>query len=52
LTVAAAVGLVVVMVSAAVFHASRREFSAIGMNIVLFLLAVFIVVGRLTFAQL
>jgi uncharacterized membrane protein YphA (DoxX/SURF4 family) len=47
LTVAAAVGLVVVMLSAAVFHASRREYSMIGVNAVLLLLAVFIVVGRL-----
>jgi len=52
LTVAAAVGLVVVMVSASIFHASRRETSNIGMNVVLLLLALIIVVGRLTFAPL
>ncbi len=52
LTVAAAVGLVVVMLSASAFHASRREYSAISMNVALLLLAVLIVVGRLTFAPL
>ncbi len=52
LTVAAAGGLVVVMVSASVFHVSRREFSRIGMNVVLLLLAVIIVVGRLAVAPL
>jgi putative oxidoreductase len=52
LTVAAAVGLIVVMVSASIYHASRREMSSIGTNIVLLLLAAFIVVGRLAFAQL
>src|SRR6266487_4038845 len=50
LTVAAAVGLV--MLSASAFHASRREYSAISMNVALLLLAVLIVVGRLTFAPL
>jgi uncharacterized membrane protein YphA (DoxX/SURF4 family) len=52
LTVAAAVGLVIIMLCAAVFHASRREYSRIGVNTVLFLLAALIVVGRLTFAPL
>ena len=52
LTVAAAIGFVVVMVSAAIFHASRREFSNIGMNAVLLLLAVFIIVGRGALAPL
>ena len=52
LTVAAPVGLIAVMASASIFHASRREASNIGMNVVLLLLAVLIVVGRLTFAQL
>ncbi len=51
LTVAAAVGLVVVMVGASTYHASRREYSNIGMNVVLLLMAVFIVLGRLTFAH-
>jgi len=52
LTVAAAAGLVVVMASASIFHASRREYSTIGMNVVLLLLAVLVIVGRLTFAPL
>ncbi len=47
LTIAAAIGLVLVMVSAAVFHATRKEYSNIGVNIVLLLLAAFIVVGYL-----
>jgi putative oxidoreductase len=47
LTIAAAIGLVLVMVSAAVFHATRKEYSSIGANIVLLLLAAFIVVGYL-----
>lgn len=46
LTVAAAVGLVIVMLSAAVFHASRREYSGIGTNVVLLLLATFVAIGR------
>ena len=50
LTVAAAIGLALVMISAAIFHASRREFSIIGFNIVLLLLAAFVVIGRLTLA--
>ena len=52
LTLAAAAGLVVVMASASIFHTSRREYSAIGMNVVLLLLALLILVGRLTFAPL
>lgn len=52
LTVAAAIGLVVVMVSASILHASRHESSSIGMNIVLLLLALFIVVARLTFVRI
>ena len=46
LTVAAAIGLIIVMISAAIFHASRKEYSHIGPNIVLLLLAAFIAVGR------
>ncbi len=52
LTVAAAIGLAVVMASASIFHASRREYSNIGTNVVLLLLAVLVIVGRLTFAPL
>ncbi len=52
LTIAAALGLVLVMVSASVFHASRREYQNIGMNVVLLLLAAFVVLGRWTLAPL
>jgi putative oxidoreductase len=52
LTVAAAGGLALVMVFAATFHASRREYPNIGMNAVLLLLALFVVVGRLAWAPL
>jgi uncharacterized membrane protein YphA (DoxX/SURF4 family) len=52
LTIAAAVGLVLVMLSAAVFHASRKEYSTIGVNAVLLLLAAFIVVGHLVWVPL
>jgi hypothetical protein len=46
LTVAAAIGLVLVMLSAAIFHAARREYSHIGANVALLVLATFIVLGR------
>ncbi|MBL7905327.1 MAG: DoxX family protein [Bacteroidales bacterium] len=46
LTVWAARGLTVVMALAAIFHGSRGEFSAIGMNVVLLAIAVFIFWGR------
>src|ERR1700681_392315 len=42
-----ALGLILVMVSAVVFHATRKEYSNIGANIVLLLLAAFIAVGYL-----
>ena len=46
LTVAAALGLVMVMVSASVFHTSRREYQHLGIPLVLVLLTVFVVLGR------
>ena len=46
LTVWAALGLATVMIFAAIFHASRGEFSAIGMNVILSLIALFIAWGR------
>ena len=52
LTVAAAVGLVVVMVSASVFHTSRREYQHIGIPLVLLGLSVFVVLGRGVLAPL
>ncbi len=46
LTVWAALGLATVMVFALLFHISRGEFSAIGMNLVIALIALFIAWGR------
>lgn len=46
LTVFAALGLFTVMVLASIFHASRGEFSAIGMNVILMAIALFIAWGR------
>ena len=46
LTVLAAIGLVAVMVLAAIFHASRGEFPAIGANVVIMAIAAFIAWGR------
>jgi len=46
LTVFAAIGLALVQLFAIVFHVSRGETSVIGMNFILFLIAVFIAWGR------
>jgi uncharacterized membrane protein YphA (DoxX/SURF4 family) len=46
LTPLAAVGLVVVMLLAAIFHATRSEYGAIGANGVLLSLAAFVAYGR------
>jgi putative oxidoreductase len=46
LAIAAAVGLALVMIFAAVFHASRHEYAGILMNVVLLVLVLFIVYGR------
>lgn len=46
LTPIAAIGLAVVMVGAMNLHYKRGEKDKIGMNLILFLLAVFVVVGR------
>lgn len=43
----AAVGLALVMILAAIFHATRGEFGNIAFNAVLFLLAGFVAWGRL-----
>ena len=47
LTILAALGLALVMVLAGGFHASRGEFTAIGMNVILLGLALFIAWGRI-----
>ncbi|MEC0372226.1 DoxX family protein [Paenibacillus chibensis] len=46
LTPVAALALGVIMILAAAFHAKRREYQGIGMNIVLLVLAVFVAIGR------
>lgn len=46
LTVGAAIGLGIVMLLAALFHGSRGEFSAIGINIILMAMLTFIAWGR------
>ena len=46
LTVWAAIGIATIMLFALIFHASKGEFSAIGMNVVLGLIAVFVAWGR------
>ena len=46
LTILAALGLALVMILASGFHASRGEFSAIGMNAILLVIALFIAWGR------
>ncbi|MFV0604226.1 MAG: DoxX family protein [Niabella sp.] len=46
LTVYAAIGLAIIMVLAMGLHAYKGEFSAIGMNVVILLIAVFIAWGR------
>lgn len=52
LTPTAAIGVVLLMVCAIVFHVSRGEASLIGINIVFAVLAAFIAWGRLTRARI
>jgi hypothetical protein len=47
LTIADAIGLVIVQVGAFVFHFSRGETRNLPANVTLLLLAVFIIIGRL-----
>lgn len=46
LTPIAAVGLGVIMILAAAYHAKKKENQAIGMNIIFLALAVFVAIGR------
>ena len=46
LTAIAAVGLVLVMVCAIIFHISRKEYPNIGINAILLVLAAFVAYGR------
>ena len=48
LTVAAAIGLIALQVCAAFFHVSRGEWKALPANAVLLLLALFVVIGRVS----
>ena len=50
LSIAAAVGLAVVMVSAVIFHLTRKEYPNMAPSAVLFLLALFVIIGRLALA--
>jgi hypothetical protein len=52
LTLAAAGGLALVMLSAIVFHLRRGETNRVAPSLVLLLLVLFILVGRLTWAPL
>ncbi len=52
LTPLAAAGLALVMILASGFHASRHEYSGIGMNLILLLLAVFVAYGRVALVPL
>jgi uncharacterized membrane protein YphA (DoxX/SURF4 family) len=52
LTPWAALGLAVIMLLAAGFHATRREYQSIVANMVLFALAVFVAYGRFVIAPL
>ena len=52
LTVAAAIGLAIVMASAIVFHLMRGEANRIAFNIVFLLLLLFVTYGRIALAPL
>ncbi|WP_308638957.1 DoxX family protein [Paenibacillus silvisoli] len=47
LTPIAAIGMAVIMLLAAIYHAMRKEYQAIGINIVFLALSVFVAIGRL-----
>ena len=46
LTVAAALGLSTILIGALVVHTRAREFSSLGLPVLMLLLALFVVVGR------
>jgi uncharacterized membrane protein YphA (DoxX/SURF4 family) len=52
LTVAAAIGLAIMMVAAIIFHLMRGETSRIALNIVFLLLLLFVMYGRIALAPL
>lgn len=46
LTPLAAIGIAIIMLAAAILHVSRKENQAIGMNVVLLILALIVAIGR------
>ncbi|HZR41806.1 MAG TPA: DoxX family protein [Ktedonobacteraceae bacterium] len=46
LTVTAALGLSIILIGALVVHTRNREFSSLGLPVLMLLLALFVVVGR------
>jgi len=52
LTVWAAIGLIIIMVLAVIFHISRGEFPSLGINILLMGIATFIAWGRVKLAPI
>jgi uncharacterized membrane protein YphA (DoxX/SURF4 family) len=47
LTLIAAIGLAAIVLFGALFHAKRKEYQEIGVNIVFLVLAVFVAMGRM-----
>ena len=52
LTVAAGIGLAVVMLSAIIFHLARKEGPRVAPSAILLILSLFVVVGRLALVRL
>lgn len=52
LTFYAAAGLVLLMIGAIIFHIPRREYPGILLNLILLILAAFVMIGRYTLAPL
>jgi len=52
LTIAAAIGLAVVMASAAVFHAARKEYRELALTLALLVVVLFVVVGHVIWVPL
>jgi uncharacterized membrane protein YphA (DoxX/SURF4 family) len=52
LTPVAAVGLALIMVLAIAFHSMRKEYQSAGMNVILLVMALFVVWGRFALAPL
>jgi uncharacterized membrane protein YphA (DoxX/SURF4 family) len=52
LTPLAAVGLIIIMLSAMVFHIQRREYPNLGLDLILLVLSVFVAYGRFILSPL